>query len=332
LPSHSWFDKALLSKVEGLTANGPKDCHFNFDALFITATQNAMAPLVSIILPAYNAEKTVADAITSILLQTYSNWELLFIDDGSSDATLAIARKFAADPRIKILADGRNKKLTARLNEGIDQGSGKYFARMDADDICFPDRLARQVAYLEAHPEIDLLGTGAILFNDAGNLVGLFPLRQTHAEICRRPWNGFYLPHPTWMGRAEWFKKYRYRIPEVEKAEDQELLLHSYPHSRFACLPEMLLAYRMREAVSLRINRPARKNWLRAQLREFSARSEWLHLMLALLVYAAKYVADSYCALAGRNISRSASGAAAYLAAWDEIKLQVSSRRAGVER
>ena len=290
-------------------------------------TSAIMTPLVSIILPAYNAERTVADAITSILLQTYSNWELLLIDDGSCDNTLKIVKQFD-DPRIKIYADGSNKRLSVRLNEGIDRAEGKYLARMDADDMCFPDRLTRQVEYLESHPEIDLLGTTAVLFNDSGNIIGRYPFRQTHEEICKRPWNGFYLAHPTWMGKSEWFRKYRYRIPEVERAEDQDLLLRSYPSSRFACLPDMLFAYRMREQISLPINQVSRKNLLRALILEFYRRGEWRYLALAALAFVGKSANDTWCALARRNAKFSTAGLDGYETSWDLLKSRISLYKA----
>lgn len=256
------------------------------------------SPLISIALPALNAESTVGDAIASILMQTYGNWELLFIDDGSSDRTVSIARRFT-DARIKVIADGSNRGLASRLNEAMAKSSGKYFARMDADDICFPNRLRQQVEFLESHPDVDLVGGGAMTFMTPGVAVGLFPLRETHAEICRRPWNGFYLPHPTWMGKLEWFRKNRYSMPEVRRAEDQDLLLRSYPASRFACVPNVLLAYRLRDRISLSIRLTARTNLLKSQARYFAARAQWRYLVLAFFAYAAKCGKDLYAVMFG---------------------------------
>jgi hypothetical protein len=92
----------------------------------------------------------------------------------------------------------------------------------------------------------------------------LLPYACTHDEICARPWSGFYLVHPTWMGRTVWFRRHRYRIPEVVRGEDQELLLRSYDKSVFACLPEVVLGYRL-EGVSPRTSLVARRSlmpWL----------------------------------------------------------------------
>lgn len=279
-------------------------------------------PLVSIALPAFNAEKTIGDAIASILLQTWDNWELLIIDDGSRDRTVEIAKSFN-DPRIRIVADGTNKGLPSRLNEAIDLASGKYFARMDNDDICFPERLKRQVEYLEAHPDVDLLGTKALTFVTPGKATGIFPFRQTHEEICAHPWNGFYLPHPTWMGRTEWFRKLRYQ--NVDRAEDQNLLLRTYQDSRFACLPEVLFAYRLRSQVSLRINRIARMSQLRSQMRLFSERSQWLYWLLSLIVYLAKSSLDIWKALTGGSPKQIAADLSGVLPKWEALKSNLES-------
>ncbi|MBY0579475.1 MAG: glycosyltransferase family 2 protein [Burkholderiales bacterium] len=279
------------------------------------------SPLVSIVLPAFNAEKTVGDAIASILLQSYPNWELLFIDDGSSDKTLDVARRFK-DQRIKIFADGTNLGLPARLNEAIDRAAGKYFARMDQDDLCFPERLERQVEYLEAHPGIDLLGTRAMTFISPSQATGLFPFRETHEEICRQPWKGFYLPHPSWMGRLEWFKKHRYH--NVDRAEDQDLLLRSYPSSRFACLPKILFAYRLRNKVSLKINLTARKSLLLSQIKVFCGRSEWEYLMLSVLAYTGKCALDYYKSLTGARQREEDANLLDILSRWEKLKSEVA--------
>ena len=202
-----------------------------------------MEPLVSIGMPVFNCEKTLGTAVQSIVNQTYSNWELILIDDGSKDRTLEIAKSFR-DPRIKVISDGRNQQLPIRLNQAIAASRGKYFARMDGDDFSYPERLQRQVDYLEQHPEIDLLGTAGINFDRNGRATGATPWKQSHAEICARPWVGFPLMHPTWMGKLDWFQKFQYR-PDALGMEDYEIMLRAYQTSRFAALPEILLGYRV---------------------------------------------------------------------------------------
>ena len=123
--------------------------------------------MVTIGLPFYNAEKYLALAIESVLQQTYTDWELLLLDDGSTDNSLSIAQSYAQkDSRIKVISDGKNKNLATRLNELPSLAQGLYLARMDADDIMLPARIERQLAVLKAHPEIDVLGTNAYIIND----------------------------------------------------------------------------------------------------------------------------------------------------------------------
>lgn len=108
----------------------------------------------------------------------------------------------------------------------------------------YVSRLERQVQFLEAHRDIDLLGTGAVIFKDEGEIIGRYPTACSHEAICRRPWWGFPLAHPTWMGKRTWFIAHPY-AEQDRRREDQVLLLQSYSHSRFAALEEVLLGYRM---------------------------------------------------------------------------------------
>src|SRR5215207_5701854 len=117
-----------------------------------------MTPRVTIGLPFYNAANTLASAVRSVFAQTYHDWELILVNDGSSDRSLEIADA-VKDPRIRVMSDGRNKGLAARLNEITSSACGRYIARMDADDLMHPDRLARQVALLQTRPRVDVVGT-----------------------------------------------------------------------------------------------------------------------------------------------------------------------------
>ena len=209
---------------------------------------DAASPKVSIALSMHNAQHTIAAALRSLIAQTMRDWELILIDDGSSDASVEVARSFD-DSRIRIYADGKQRGLAQRLNEAIDLARADYLARMDADDVAYPERLARQVAYLDAHPQVDLIGASMLVFQGEGDPVGLFPTRPEHEQICARPFAGFYLAHPTWAGRLTWFKRWRYD-PAWRKAQDQDLLLRAWSSSRFAALTEPLVGYRQ-DAMSL---------------------------------------------------------------------------------
>lgn len=199
-------------------------------------------PLITIGLSIYNGGATLADAVNSIRAQTFENWELILIDDGSRDESARIAKSFA-DSRILALSDGLNKGLPARLNEAVALATGKYFCRMDQDDIAFPRRLQTQLEFLEAHPDVDLIASSVVVFRDDGSLTGVIEVPQAHEAIGRHPWKGFYFPHPAWMGKKSWFTANRY-VPAADGAEDQLLLYSAFDTSRFAGLSEVLLAYR----------------------------------------------------------------------------------------
>ena len=116
------------------------------------------SPAVSVVLPAFNAEKFVGEAIKSILAQTFTDFELIVIDDGSTDGTLEILRSFD-DERVRVISNPENLGIVKTCNIGIAESRGDYIARQDADDISLSTRLEKQVAYLETHPEVALLGT-----------------------------------------------------------------------------------------------------------------------------------------------------------------------------
>lgn len=254
------------------------------------------APIVSIVLPVYNAGTALPLALASIYRQTFSEWELILLDDGSTDQCMAGFR--SSDTRVRVVQDGRNLGLAARLNQGIDLARGKYLARMDQDDIAYPMRLETQVQFLEAHPDVDLTATRTLLFRDDGSAIGLSTFRQTHDEICAQPWRGFFLPHPTWMGKLAWFRRHRYRIPEIVRGEDQDLLLRSFRSSRFACLPEVLLGYRQ-PGLALRKVLMARRNLALAQWSVNLEQGHPGHAILGFLAYAFKALADAALAAMG---------------------------------
>jgi glycosyltransferase involved in cell wall biosynthesis len=136
----------------------------------MTGSTPGKVPLVSVILPVYNSEKYVADAIDSILRQSFTDFELIIIDDGSNDQSAKIIRGFV-DSRI-VFVSRPNKKLVATLNEGIGLANGRYIARQDADDVSLPTRLARQVEFLEAYADIGMLGTNYFVVDEAGRTIG----------------------------------------------------------------------------------------------------------------------------------------------------------------
>ena len=122
-------------------------------------------PAISILMPAYNAAPFVAEAVASLLAQSYPHWELIVVDDASTDSTRDEIRKFS-DPRIRIVERPTNQGLIAVLNLGLSLCRGTWIARMDADDICHPERLAKQMAFVNEHTDIQVLGTGVRFFRN----------------------------------------------------------------------------------------------------------------------------------------------------------------------
>lgn len=221
---------------------------------------SADRPVVSVVMSFFNAGETLGRALRSLQLQDFAQWELLLFDDGSTDDGAAVVAALG-DPRIQLVRDGARRGLAVRLNQGIAQARGMYIARIDADDVAFPERLGRQLDYLSRHLQVDLLATSALLVDADDAVLGVLPAGLSHEAICSRPWQGFPMPHPTWMGHADWFRQNRYD-ETATKAQDQVLLYRTYRTSRFAGLPDVLLGYRY-PGLSVRKTLVGRYHYLR---------------------------------------------------------------------
>lgn len=248
-------------------------------------------PLITVAMPIYNAGHYLRSAVLSIKSQTYTNWQLLIIDDGSTDSSLETIIDLQ-DERIRIIKDGMNKGLATRLNEAIDLAEGEYFARMDQDDISYPERFQRQVEVLAENPGVDLICVRAVAISEESDVVGYLPYQSSHVEIVAKPWRGFRMPHPTWMGRLDWFRKHRYSSNRPYFCEDQELLLRTYQSSKFACIPEILFAYRLRAKNSLKKLRYTRFAILKAQLSHFFVEDQYGYLFLAIFNFCLNILKD----------------------------------------
>jgi len=256
-------------------------------------------PLVSILLPVFNGGIFLSVAVRSIIQQTYKNWEILILDDGSTDGAVDKLKETINDARIKIYSDGFNRGLSHRLNQGVQLSKGKYIARMDADDFSFPNRFQIQIDFLENNPKIDLLGTRAIVFrNQDPMIIGLLPYRQFHNELLEVPWRGIPLPHPTWMGKREWFLTHQYSLPEVKRAEDQDLLLKASKDSIYHCLPNVLLAYRQ-TPFDVKKARIARLSMASFQVKYFFNNREYLNLIASSTILMLKLLIDSLASIKG---------------------------------
>lgn len=192
-------------------------------------------PLVSIAIPVFNAGKYLQYAIQSVLNQTYTNWELLIIDDGSSDNSLDISRSFTDDDRIEIRSDGKNIGLPARLNESVKWAKGKYYARMDADDIMHFQRIETQVNFLEDHPNVDVLGASMYSIDSNNNLM--------YKRSMDTKYETTVFIHPSVIGKTLWFLQNPYDT-KMSKAQDIELWLRTEKYSIFYSSGDALMFYR----------------------------------------------------------------------------------------
>ena len=211
-------------------------------------TGSSAKPAVSVIMSIHDSAPTVAAAVHSVIRQTLTDWELILVDDGSNDGGADRVKEFN-DPRINIIRREQRKGLACRLNEAVRIARADIIARMDGDDICYPERLAKQMSFLRSNPTIDLVASKAIVFRGEGRILGVMSPPTRHAEVMSRLYDGVVFPHPTWCGRAGWFQKYRYdeRMPITQ---DQELLVRAAEGSCFASIDEILLGYR-KERTSL---------------------------------------------------------------------------------
>jgi glycosyltransferase involved in cell wall biosynthesis len=225
-------------------------------------------PRVSVVMPVYNGAAHVGEAIASILAQSFADFELLLLDDGSTDASPAILRSFQ-DPRIRVLENGRNLGLIATLNRGFAEARGEYLVRMDADDVALPRRIEQQVEFLDRHPDIGVLGTAFELFGAQSGVVrhvgGDAPLRIAMLFECA-------LCHPSVAIRRAAVPLPLYD-PAYLHAEDYEAWIRlMLAGTRFAVLPDVLVRYRTHAAQVSRAGQAAqvanadraRQQWFRA--------------------------------------------------------------------
>ncbi len=190
-------------------------------------------------MPVYNMAPYIEEAICSILTQTYSDFELLILDDGSTDGTLDIIRKFD-DKRIRVIAHTVNQGLIATLNQGIDLCTGEYIARMDGDDIALPHRLERQVNFMDDHQDCGVCGSQVYLLGR--DAITAKPLN--HEAI--RCWQLFHctMVHPTVMIRKSVLEDHDIRYLNYFHAEDYEIWNRLSAITQLVNLPEVLLMYR----------------------------------------------------------------------------------------
>ena len=219
-----------------------------------------MKELISILMGVFNAEDTLGKAIESIISQTYPNWELIIYDDGSTDKSYEVAVSYV-DPRIAIIRSNHNRGLGYALNRCLEKATGSVIARMDADDISLPTRLFTELAYLNTHPDCDVVGTAITMFDNTGD----YCTRGVDiAELQREDFiAGSPIAHPTvMMKRSALVDVGGYNeTKDTLWVEDVDLWIRLLQKGcKFHVIPEVLLRYRYdynsvkRQTMQSRIN------------------------------------------------------------------------------
>jgi len=208
---------------------------------------DASPPRVSIVMPIYNGQRYLAQAIDSMLTQTFAVFELVVVNDGSTDRTEDIVSAIAAsDKRVRLISQ-QNTGIVGALNRGLDEARGELIARMDADDVALPQRLESQIAYLDAHPDCVAVGSRCTLIDAYDVAYGSDEQPLDHESIDARHMGGKGggIMHPTALIRADAIKQIGGYRQQTCWAEDLDLFLRLAEIGQLANLPDHLLRYRV---------------------------------------------------------------------------------------
>jgi glycosyltransferase involved in cell wall biosynthesis len=202
-----------------------------------------MNPVISVVMSVYNGGSFLKEAIESVLRQSHADFEFIVVDDGSTDDCADILASYR-DRRLRVVRHAENAGLAARLNEGFAVASGRYIARMDADDISLPDRLARQVEFMQAHPHVGACGTWVEVAGEGVRQQWQYPL--SHSAIHARLLFDCPMAHPTVMFDRLHLHKARLSYDSSYPcAQDYDLWCRAVQKLSLANLPEVLLVRRL---------------------------------------------------------------------------------------
>lgn len=202
-------------------------------------------PRVSVVMPVHNGGVYLEHAVDSILGQTFPDLEFVIIDDGSTDSTAQVLRRYqTADRRVRVYHQ-ENAGIVASLNRGCHEAKAAYIARMDADDIAFPDRLARQVEFLDGNPAVAVVGSAVVRIDASGREIKRNVCPTSHAEIVEALREYTCFTHPSVMLRAAALAAVGGYRPAYRAAEDYDLWLRLSERYEMANLPDPLFYYRV---------------------------------------------------------------------------------------
>ena len=200
---------------------------------------------ISVIMSIYNGERHLKEAVDSILNQTFKNFEFIIINDGSTDRTGRILKKYRKqDDRIKIINNKKNIGLTKSLNKGIRFSQGKYIARMDADDISLPKRLEKQLNFMEEHPKIGAVGCWYYLIDKNSKIFKKIQPPINFFKIKKAFINSSPIIHPGSMIKKIFLEKINLYDEKFKYSQDRDLWLRIMKYCQLAVIPEFLLKFR----------------------------------------------------------------------------------------
>jgi len=261
---------------------------------------------VTVLMPAYNAGKYIAEAIESVLQQTFTDFKLLIIDDGSTDDTAEIIRSFS-DKRIRLIRQSHHG-IAAALNKGLSNATSEYIARFDADDICFPGRLMQQVAFLDEHPDVIIIGSDAeYISEDGGHLFDFKSIGNSHEQIIQKIHSYCPFIHSSVMYRKEQIIKAGGYSIHAHSFEDYLLWIQLLKLGKFANLPQQLIKVRFNPA-SVTIDERWRGRFFRKMKRDIISKgtiteSEGSHLLNIIKSQDFQNIKEgAYYALCGKKI------------------------------
>lgn len=227
------------------------------------SSRDPATPVVSVVIPVRNGGAFLAPALESVLSQTGVSFEVICIDDGSDDATWSVLASYAAQHRALCIRKAAGRGISEALNQALGLARGRYVARIDSDDICLPNRLAMQAAYLDAHPPVGVLGAQAGVINAAGLHRGRLRVPVGPDRVRAALETSSPLIHPTVMMRRDVIVAAGGYRKLFDGAEDYDLWLRIAPHVAFDNLPQSVLLYR-RHGAQQTMGRPFRQAQLAA--------------------------------------------------------------------
>ncbi len=211
-----------------------------------------MPPLISVMMPCFNGERTLPRALASLVAQTYSDWECVFVDDGSTDRSAELA-EMLDDPRIRVVRLGRNLGRGAARQAALDACNGELLCLLDADDWIYPTRLERQVEAMASHPRLALVSTGLAIVDSRGELAGIRAVGPEGPLTAIEPARGLKIPQVAFapsMIRTELARSAGFRL-DLPACEDLAFLIELLRERSYAILPEISYVYTEHESNTL---------------------------------------------------------------------------------